>query len=121
MSTISADDLRCLCDTIPKVAAQAYRQEGATVDEESRQRMRDDDSLVYSRVSDWGTRHYTFRRTNLPCLRCGDKIRQKRQVTRVLDDEEKSRIIYFCPTCQSVAPEEKPKKSSTRKVKTADK
>jgi len=111
---LSAVELRCLCETIPGVASRAYEQEGVTVDDESRQRMREDASLVYTSSSDWGTRHYTFRRTNLPCLRCGDTIKQKRQVTRVLDDGDKTRIIYFCPTCQNVPLEEKPKRPSTR-------
>lgn len=118
ITELSADEMRCLCDTIPRVASQTYLQNGVTVDEQSRERMRSDASLVYNAASDWGTHHYTFRRTNLPCLRCGESIRQKRQVTRVLEDgDEKSRIIYFCPSCQNVAVELKAKRSSTRSVK----
>ena len=97
--------------------------------------MREDDSLVYSPGRDWGTRHWVFRRTNLPCLVCGEIIRQKRQTTwirgadddndladGVLDEtpdakapeEEKSRIIYFCPRCQNTNVELPPLKKSLR-------
>jgi len=66
--------------------------------------------------------HAVFRRTNLPCLACGDTIRQLRQVTQIAGDDEdgsleaaveRSRIIYFCPTCQStpVAPRKAKRRS----------
>ncbi len=69
--------------------------------------MRRDDRLVYRPGSKWGMSHWVFRRTNLPCLVCGDTIRQKRQVTREDEDGDKERIIYFCPTCQNVPVEAK--------------
>ena len=100
---LTSENLRDLNREIPRVTRAAYDNGGATVPENQRQRMRDEPNLVYAPGRDWGTRHAVFRRTNLPCLRCGDTVHQRRQTTRVLDDEEKTRIIYFCPTCQNVA------------------
>jgi endonuclease-8 len=93
-----------LTRTIPQTADRAYRGAGMTVTPEEHQRMADDRTLLYPKASpEWGSRHYVFRRTNLPCLLCGTSIRQKRQVTRRTEEgEEKERIIYFCPYCQSV-------------------
>ena len=77
-----------------------------------RERMAQDRDLRYSpHAHTWNTRHWVFRRTNLPCLTCDDYVRQAHQLTREwIDDEsgeavEKKRIVYFCPTCQGVAPE----------------
>jgi formamidopyrimidine-DNA glycosylase len=93
-----------LCLTIPLIAVRAYKGSGLTVTEADRQRMMGDRSLLYPKASpEWGSRHYVFRRTNLPCLICGTIIRQKRQVTgRTAEGEDKERIIYFCPNCQKV-------------------
>ena len=67
--------------------------------------MANDPSLVYQPGREYGTRHLVFRRTNLPCLRCGEKIRQLRQKTiqNQEDEEERTRIVYFCAKCQRVA------------------
>jgi formamidopyrimidine-DNA glycosylase len=113
---LTPDNLQCLSEIIPRMARRAYDSGGATVEEESRARMREDASLVYAPGRDWGTRHYVFRRTNLPCLRCNDTIRQLRQTTRVVEDDEKTRIIYFCPTCQNTSIELKSPRSSKRKT-----
>jgi endonuclease-8 len=43
--------------------------------------MRTDPSLVYQPGREYGTRHLVFRRTNLPCLLCGESIKQLRQKT----------------------------------------
>ena len=77
---------------------------GATASEEDRKRMASDPSLVYQPGREYGTRHLVFRRTNLPCLRCGEKIRQLRQKTiqNQDDEEERTRIVYFCAKCQKV-------------------
>jgi len=116
IGALTSENLSDLNREIPRVVRSAYENGGATVPENERQRMRDEANLVYAPGRDWGTRHAVFRRTNLPCLRCGDTIRQRRQTTRVLDDEEKTRIIYFCPTCQSVADlPPKPKKRTVKK------
>ena len=117
IAELTRHELDCLTQEIPRVASFAYQNNGATASEAQREQMRNDSALVYAPGREYGTRHLAFRRTNLPCLFCGDTIRQKRQVTRVIDDEEKSRIIYFCPTCQNVPIETKTKKSSTRKAR----
>ena len=96
-------NLSCLSKTIPRLSRDAYDR-GATAAEEDRRRMANDPSLVYQPGREYGTRHLVFRRTNLPCLRCGEKIRQLRQKTiqNQEDEEERTRIIYFCAKCQRV-------------------
>ena len=96
-------NLTCLSRTIPQLTRDAYER-GATAAQPDRERMAADPSLVYQPGREYGTRHMVFRRTNLPCLRCGEKVRQLRQQTsrRADDEEERTRIVYFCPTCQSV-------------------
>ena len=90
----------CLSKTIAQLARDAY-QRGATAPEEDRKRMAHDPSLVYQPGREYGTRHMVFRRTNLPCLRCGEKIRQLRQRTsHTEEEEERTRIVYFCAKCQ---------------------
>lgn len=95
--------LTCLSKTIPRLTRDAY-QRSATASDKDRQRMASDPSLVYQPGREMGTRHLVFRRTNLPCLRCNQKIRQLRQRTTPLeeDDEERTRIVYFCAKCQGV-------------------
>jgi len=93
-----------LAKAVPRVTRDAYER-GATADEEDRKRMAGDASLVYQPGREYGTRHMVFRRTNLPCLRCGEKIRQLRQKTIPHQDdeeEERTRIVYFCAKCQRV-------------------
>lgn len=112
VADLTEDDLACLCHSIPTLARRAYVTGGVTVSESARSRMQNDPSLVYTPGSEFGTRHYVFRRTNLPCLECNTTIRQLRQVTRTDEEGEKSRIIYFCPTCQGTKVElKKPKPS----------
>jgi formamidopyrimidine-DNA glycosylase len=91
----------CLSKTIPQLARDAY-QRSATAPEDDRKRMARDPSLVYQPGREYGTRHMVFRRTNLPCLRCGEKIRQLRQRTSHTEEEEeeRTRIVYFCAKCQ---------------------
>ena len=100
---ISQSNINCLLKTIPRLARDAYER-GATAAEEDRKRMASDPSLVYVPGREYGTRHLVFRRTNLPCLRCGEKIRQLRQRTSQAeaDEEERTRIVYFCAKCQKV-------------------
>ena len=96
----------CLSQTIPLVGARALAQPGVSVSDEMRQRLLNENDLSYGdEIREFAARHAVFRRTNLPCLQCGTKIKQKRQVTLKLEEEEvkdKSRIIYFCPNCQNV-------------------
>jgi formamidopyrimidine-DNA glycosylase len=96
-------NLTCLTRTIPQLARDAYVR-GATAPQPDRERMAADPSLVYQAGREYGTRHMVFRRTNLPCLRCGERVRQLRQQTTRREDaeEERTRIVYFCPSCQSV-------------------
>jgi formamidopyrimidine-DNA glycosylase len=103
VSELSERQLTCLSKTIPRLARDAYKR-SATAKEKDRQRMATDPSLVYQPGREYGTRHMVFRRTNLPCLRCGQKVRQLRQRTIQTqeDDEERTRIVYFCAKCQGV-------------------
>jgi endonuclease VIII len=100
--------LKCLVETIPRLARLAY-EHGATASDSERKRMQTQPSLVYQVGREYGTRHMVFRRTNLPCLRCGDSIRQLRQKTYdpdpIEEGEERTRIVYFCPRCQNVRPQ----------------
>ena len=90
---LSEADVDGLARTIPLVAARAYETGGRTVTDVDHERLRTDAALVRQPGRAWETRHYVFRRTNLPCLRCGDTVRQKRQVTRRDEEgEEKTRI-----------------------------
>lgn len=130
---LSAADLDLLCELIPTVCNQAYSENGTTVTAKLKKRMSSDATLVYVPGKEYGTRHYVFRRTNLPCLICATPIKQLRQVVTPSDapvvvsvapeakagrltksaaiavdkqgkdeEEEKSRIVYFCPSCQDV-------------------
>ena len=103
VADLTQRNLSCLSKTIPALTRDAY-QRGATAADEDRKRMASDPSLVYQPGREYGTRHLVFRRTNLPCLRCGEKIRQLRQKTipNQEDDEERTRIVYFCAKCQKV-------------------
>jgi len=100
---LSQRNISCLLKAIPRLTRDAYER-GATAAEEDRKRMASDPSLVYVPGREYGTRHLVFRRTNLPCLRCGEKVRQLRQRTMQAeaDEEERTRIVYFCAKCQSV-------------------
>ncbi|HEY6802789.1 MAG TPA: DNA-formamidopyrimidine glycosylase family protein [Pyrinomonadaceae bacterium] len=94
-------ELDCLLRTAPQLSRRSYLA-GATARRPDRERMKNDASLVYQVGREYGTRHMVFRRTNLPCLRCGEPIRQQRQITHSYGDEERDRIVYFCPRCQKV-------------------
>ena len=97
----------CLMQQIPLVGARALAQPGVSVPDEMRQRLLNENELSYGdEIREFAARHAVFRRTNLPCLQCGAKIKQKRQVTLKSEEEDKkdkSRIIYFCPNCQDVS------------------
>jgi endonuclease VIII len=107
-------ELKCLSRAIPRLARDAYKL-GATAAESDRIRMASEPELVYQPGREYGTRHMVFRRTNLPCLRCGQKIRQLRQPTSHVtsnekegettnkdQEQERTRIVYFCANCQGV-------------------
>jgi formamidopyrimidine-DNA glycosylase len=105
VADLSLEEADCLIAAIPELSRRAYLTGGTTIEEE-RERIRNDATLLYRAGSEWGTRFYIFRRTNLPCLRCGATIRQLRQATKTVEGptgiEEKTRIMYFCPQCQGV-------------------
>jgi endonuclease-8 len=109
VSELSKQELNCLSHAAPELALGAYRV-GATATEPDRERMRSDTSLVYQPGREYGTRHLVFRRTNLPCLRCGGPIKQLRQPTYnggsnsdgSDGEQERTRIVYYCPKCQGV-------------------
>ena len=105
----------CLAREVPRVSQLAYRAGGRTVPEAVQAEMAADRDLRYSpHAHQWNTRHWIFRRTNLPCLTCDDYVRQKHQLAHeYVDGEsgetvEKKRIVYFCPTCQPVSVDVKP-------------
>ncbi len=111
---LSKGELSCLDRTAPELTLRSYLSD-ATANDDDRDRMRSDESLVYQVGRDFGTRHLVFRRTNLPCLRCGEIIRQLRQATYNSEQpgepseegdspevQERTRIVYFCPKCQKV-------------------
>ena len=105
VADLNERNLSCLIRTVPRLARAAYKR-GATAAKKDRERMAADSSLVYQPGREYGTRHMVFRRTNLPCLRCGEGVRQLRQKTnnreRAADEEERTRIVYFCGKCQKV-------------------
>ena len=103
---LTEKELSCLVTTVPRLTRRAYAQ-GATATDRDRRRMAADPALVYQPGREYGTRHFVFRRTNLPCLRCGESVRQLRQKTydpeQTETDEERTRIVYFCAKCQKVS------------------
>ena len=127
VSQLSSDEIAWLCEQIPLIAKRALAQAGVSASDEMRERLLSDNSLSYGdEIREFGARHAVFRRTNLPCLTCGNPIKQKQQTiyrTRDGDDEnepesEKARTIYFCPQCQNVdlARFEKPKKPRLKRA-----
>ena len=112
---LDGDERACLAEQIPLLCLRAYHHGGRTTTEADQAKMMRDRDLRYSPFArDLNTRHWVFRRTNLPCLRCDDYVRQKHQLTREWTDDEtgetveKKRIIYFCPTCQGTSLKLKP-------------
>ena len=116
VGALTNGEIGAVSHLVPSITERAYRNE-ATVTNAERERMRNDSSLVYVPGKEYGTRHYVFRRTNLPCLICGTPIKQMRQETGPLktdvvektdngqlgeEEDEKTRIIYFCQECQQV-------------------
>ena len=101
VNELNERELNCLLRTIPRLSRRSYIS-GATARSVDRDRMKGDPSLVYQPGREYGTRHMVFRRTNLPCLRCSQPIKQLRQVTHSNADEERERIVYFCSKCQKV-------------------
>ena len=107
---MDADERACLAETTARLCLLAYREGGRTVPLEVQERQAADRDLRYSpHVFPWNTKHWIFRRTNLPCLTCDDHVRQAQQLSHEWTDAEsgdtveKKRVIYFCPTCQGVA------------------
>ena len=96
ISALTKKDLLCLSKTAPSLARRAY-EHSATASDDERERMRADPSLVYVSGREYGTRHRVFRRTNLPCLHCGEPIKQLRQKTV-------TQTVSLRPQASSVSP-----------------
>jgi endonuclease-8 len=75
-----------------QVSQRAYENSGYTISDSVRD-LAEQPGVSPKTV---GRRHWVFRRTNKPCLACGDTIRQFRQ------GDGKGRLTYVCPTCQQV-------------------
>ncbi len=111
---LEPEDRTCLAGQIPLLCRRAYEHGGRTATEAEQARMTAERDLRYSPFArDFNTRHGVFRRTNLPCLRCDDYVRQKHQLVYAWEGDdgetkEKKRIIYFCPTCQGTSLKLKP-------------
>ena len=118
VGSLTKRNLQCLSKSVPALARRAY-EHSATASDAERERMRADPSLVYQPGREYGTRHLVFRRTNLPCLHCGESIKQLRQKTYMVETpangdakqtvsdegvaaEERTRIVYYCASCQKV-------------------
>ena len=119
VGALTKRDLRCLCKSVPALGRRAY-EHSATASDAERDRMWADPALVYQPGREYSTRHLVFRRTNLPCLHCGETIKQLRQKTYLEETsenrdaqqtvngeaaatEERTRIVYYCARCQKVA------------------
>ena len=109
VGALEREERSCLAAEVPRISRLAYETGGRTVSERDQARMMADRDLRYApTVRPFATRHAVFRRTHLPCLRCDDHVRQLRQVTRAWEGDdgelvEKTRITYFCPTCQGAS------------------
>lgn len=106
---LSGEEIARLVEEIPLLARRSLAEAGVSVPPEMRERLLREPELSYNgRIVEWGARHAVFRRTNLPCLRCGNGIKQRKQVVYRTPDgdadnepeNEKLRVIYFCPGCQ---------------------
>lgn len=124
VENLNAQQLACLNAQIPLLARRSLAEPGVTVAPDLRERLLSESALHYNpEIPEWAARHAVFRRTNLPCLRCGGPIKQKFQtVYRTPDGDEendKARLIYFCPACQNVDLESVPAAKMTRKKRVA--
>jgi len=110
VAALTKQQLKCLGKTAPELSRRAY-EHNATASDAERELMRNDTRLVYQPGREYGTRHWVFRRTNLPCLHCGEPIKQLRQQTYNDEEEggltqsepalpERTRIVYYCAKCQ---------------------
>ncbi len=124
VENLNAQQLACLNAQIPLLARRSLAEPGVTVAPDLRELLLSESALHYNpEIPEWAARHAVFRRTNLPCLRCGGPIKQKFQtVYRTPDGDEendKARLIYFCPACQNVDLETVPTAKMTRKKRVA--
>jgi len=120
VSALNSQERACLSEAIPLLARRSLAEPGVTVAPDLRARLLSDAALHYNpEIPEWAARHAVFRRTNLPCLRCGAPIKQRFQTTYRTPDgdaeNDKARLIYFCPNCQNVDVDAVPKAKVTRK------
>ncbi len=135
---LKKSDAYVLSELIQRISLQAYKEKGVTVTPALKERLSNDATLVYVPGKEYGTHHYVFRRTNLPCLFCTTPVKQLRQIVTRRDEQDEqiedptpddeadtmTRIVYFCPNCQNVdldALPAVPKSSHLRKKITLNK
>jgi endonuclease-8 len=117
---LQGDQIARLSEAIPLLARRSLAQPGVTVAPDLRERLLSESALHYNpEIPEWAARHAVFRRTNLPCLRCGGKVKQKFQTVYQTPDgdeeNDRARLIYFCPACQNVDLESVPAAKVKRK------
>lgn len=111
---LNADNIARLIRNIPILANRAYKL-SATAVERDRKRMVADASLVYQPGREYGTRHLVFRRTNLPCLRCGTQSNNSgRKLTIQIEYVKKSRARVSFTSVQSVKVCDEPRQSEVQ-------
>lgn len=128
VENLKADQIAGLKRDVPLLARRSLAQPGVTVAPELRERLMSEPALHYNPdIPEWAARHAVFRRTNLPCLRCGSPIKQKFQIVYQTpapsesaesdgdEENDKARLIYFCPACQNVDLDSVPAAKMTRK------
>jgi endonuclease-8 len=94
VGTLTPDDVACLARTIPLMGQRALANRGWTVPDDLRLAL-ESGVIPQQRRS----RHWVFRRTNLPCRLCGTPIRQAKQ------GPAGGRWTYWCPGCQGARPD----------------
>ena len=86
-------EIACLARTVPLHGQRALAHRGWTLPDDLREAL-EAGQVPWERRS----RHWVFRRTNLPCYRCGTPIRQVKQ------GPGDGRWTFWCPGCQGDRP-----------------
>jgi endonuclease-8 len=101
VADLSAAELECLCDAVPRVTLRAYSSGGITVTDELACACSAIAGSLIGRPAITARGTTSFAAPISQCLHCGGPIRQFRQVTHQSDEGDRTRITYFCPTCQN--------------------